>query len=1257
MLQPLVNLQSRNSRFKQVYSILTQIFLFTTKHSFSSTNTLLENPQAAPSAETNHTLKDLSSFNFAGIARTVISKCSYPWDTDKGDNFTNLSFKDYLLRLSAISPGTIRRFWRISELKPQHVLEILRGFEFDAGKYEIEVKKVESLWGIFKWASEENRDFKHLPQSCKIMASMLVRVGSFREAECLLSSRESQGILLDSQEIFSYLIEGYVEELDLDRAISIYERTRGLSLIPSVSSYQALLKYLVELNETHLAFRVYVDAVEMGMGMSIKEEGIFENVIRLLCIDGKVQDARDLSKKVMTFGIEPSSLVINAIGRSYCKKKDYDDLLSFFAEVRFAPDAVIGNEILFSLCRNFGVERASLYMQKLEQMGFCPDERTFGILIGWSCREGKLRNSFIYFSEILCRGLKPHLYSYNALLSGIFKAGMWRHSRDILHEMNDRGVTPDLSTLRVLLAGFCKERQFDELKAVVGDMAECGLIEISVSEDPLNNAFMLLGFNPLAVKIRRDNDKGFSKAEFFDTLGNGLYLDTNLDEYEKTMTKVLDDAMIPDFNSFILESCGSRGKRSTAILMLIEEMARWGQELSLPVSSTLVKRLCVAPFSMKTVDSLLEIMFQSVYQLEEETLNKLVQTYSKNGFTSRARILFDGMVRRHQIIENETFTTQLMDLCNKGNLRGLCDCLLLARQFNWTPKLKDGISLLDCLCQNKWLNEALELFETLLIVRPQMIANTFCTFLEKLCGEGFTTIACILVEQFSDQATILDETAYGSLISGFCKEKRFAEAFTVLDTILAKNLSPPLDVSGPLIPQLCRSNYVEKVFALKNACLKEQPSVFLSVHFALMNGFFKSGRVEEAASLFKEMLLTELVPDVEAYNMLVQGYCRVKNLEKIRELLGVMIRKDLSISFPSYRNLVRMFCTEGKFPFALSLKELMLSERNLPECVLYNILIFYLFLKHNTVLVDAVIDELQKKGLQFDGVTYNFVIQGFLRSKDISRSLRYLTAMMGEDLRPSNRSLRVVISWLCDNGELRKTLKLSREIELRGWIHCSTIQNNIVEALLTRGKLHEAVDFLDRMMIKGLIPDNIKYDYLIKLFCQHGRLDKAVDLLNTMLKKGSAPDSSCFDHVINGFSNCHNLDMALDFHAEMIYRDLNPSTTTWNILVCRLSENGRVAEAENLLYSMIRFGETPSKEMFCSLIDIYRSKRNVSKVSELLQLMQENGYAPDFDTHWSLISNLSSNSDKDESKNTRGFLSGLLSDFGFALKKPNTKMG
>ncbi|PQQ17645.1 pentatricopeptide repeat-containing protein [Prunus yedoensis var. nudiflora] len=49
--------------------------------------------------------------------------------------------------------------------------------------------------------------------------------------------------------------------------------------------------------------------------------------------------------------------------------------------------------------------------------------------------------------------------------------------------------------------------------------------------------------------------------------------------------------------------------------------------------------------------------------------------------------------------------------------------------------------------------------------------------------------------------------------------------------------------------------------------------------------------------------------------------------------------------------------------------------------------------------------------------------------------------------------------------------------------------------------------------------------------------------------------------------------------------------------------------------------------------------------------MQQSGFEPDFETHWSLISNLSNSSDKDNANSSRGFLARLLSSSGFSRQK------
>lgn len=1242
-------LSSRSLHNLQVGSLSSLFSVFLTKFHFSSTASLSES--LSPSSlgiKSNAAHLDLQSVCFSGIAQSIISKCSHFLDKNEIKTFASASPKDILREISDIVPEYTRRFWRVSELKPEDVLEILLGFQFECGKVGFEARKVESSWELFKWANEQSNDFKHLPQSCEVMARMLVRVGLLREVELLLFSMETRGISLDCHKIFSNLIEGYAGLGELESAISIYDQMKRHGFAPSLSCYCTLLDHLVRMKKTQTAFRVCVDMLEMSIDSSETVKATLDNVTRLLCVHGKIQEARNLVKKAMAFGFKLSNFAINEIVNGYCEKRDFDDVLSFFLEIKCAPDIVAGNRIIHSLCSNFGTEMAEPFMHELENLGFIPDEMTFSILIGRSCHEGKLKNSFIYLAEIFSRGLKPHICSYNALISGLFLKGMWNHARDVFDEMVMSGMAPDLSTFRILLAGYCRARQFDEVKRTFCDMEKYGLVQNHSLEGQLSRAFLVLGFNPLAVRLKRVNDAEFSKAEFFDSIGNGLYLDTDLDEYDRRVTGILEDSLILDYNSLVIEDCNQGNLKGA--LALADEMVQSGQKLSLSAFSALLKGLCASHYNIKVITNIYEKNLKLVDLLDQETINLLVQVFCKRGWAYHQKIVLDSMFQRQLKLNNDTYTAIIRHFCKMGNFKDLHDWWDVAQEERWVPTLKECNALLECLCKKEMLKEALELFENMLVSFPHLSLDICSLFFEKLSFASFTRVAHILLEELNQRGCVMDHLAYSHLIRGMYKEKNFSAASKILDNMLSKDLAPCLDVSVLLIPQLCRASRHNKAIALKEIFLKQHSSSSLSVTNALIKGFCMTSKFGEAATLFQEMLLKGIIPDAETYNILVQGLCQEKNLKKVEELLGVTIKKNFEISISTYRSLVRLMCMEGRVLHALKLKELLLGQSKSHDLIMYNILIFSLFSTGNSLFINEVLDDLQKKKLHPDEVSYNFLVYGFSLCKDVPSTLHYLATMFSMELRPSNRSLRAAITTLCKSRELKKALELSQKIELRGWVHDSIIQNAIVEGLLSHGKLQEAENFLDRLAEKCLIPDRVNYDNLIKCFCSYGRLSKAIDLLNIMLKKGILPSSTSYDSIIISccLSNC--LNEALDFHTEMLEKDLKPSISTWNIIVHHLCQDGRTAKAESTLISMARAGETPSREMFSSVIKRYHFENNPRKASELVQAMQRSGYEPDFETHWSLIRNLRNSHDKANSGSNQGFLSRLLSESGFSRK-------
>ncbi|OVA12192.1 Pentatricopeptide repeat [Macleaya cordata] len=1216
-----------------------------------------EKPISSPESgdQINKTHTDSGLISPSCIGGSVIYRCSYLWEK-KSETFFKVALKDILLKLSDISPESVRKFWRVSSLKPEDVLKILLGFGFDSGKPAIEARKVEFLWKLFNWASEQSPDFEHLPKSYEIMASILIRVGSLKEAECVFRRMESLGFLSGCHEIPSKVIEGYVGTRDLENSISVYNWLRSQGLVLSNLCYEVFLELLIQNNKIQLASRVFTDMVDLGFGPNNAGKTTLEVVVKLLCKEGNIQEARNLVKKVIASGFEPSCAVINVIANGYCEKKDFEDLLNFLSERKCAPDLSICNKILSFQCRDFGTEEAYLFMQELEHLGFKPDEITFGIFISWSCSEGKLKDAFIFLSELLSRHLEPDIYSCNALVAGLFKEGMWKNATDVFDEMLGRRIKPDVSTYRVLLAGYCKFRLFDEAKEIIREMVNHGLIQLSLLEDPLSKAFMILGLNPSTTKVKRDNDAGLWKAEFFDNLGNGLYLETDIDEYEKTLMGVLEDAMVADLNPLMLKEC-NHGDIKTALVLKHDMICR-GQKLSLPAFSALVKGLCESRSrsDVFAVIHLLEEMPEHVYRLDQETLNLIIRTISKKSIPHKGRIILEGMHQRDLFVENETYTALFTGLCKKGCLKELHEFWELARKYKWLPSLKDCKSLLGYLCQHGMLKELLELLESMMETNSHLISDISTVFVEELCDLGFTSIGHALVEEVLRQGLVLDHAAYSHLIRGFCKEKRFHEALAILETMLKRDMTPSMDVCSPLIYQLCRSHKLEKAMDLKDIMLRKEPTTSVSLYCALVNGLCKIHQTGKATLQFQEMVVKGISPDTETYNSMIQGCCQEYNFRRVEELLSIMLRKNISISILTYRSFVSLMCMQGKVLHALSLKEYMVREGKSLFLIVQNILIFHLLQTGNCSLVTTVLDEMQRNGFSPDEFTYNFLVFGYYKCKDFSKSMDALKTMIDKDLRPSNRSLKIIITHLCSRGELDKSLELSRVMELNGWVHGSVVQNAIAGSLLTRGRLQEAENFLTQMEEKDLIPDTINYDMLIKQFCWHGKPNKAVNLLNVMLKRGSVPSSTSYDALIQGLCNCKQLDGALDLHVEMLVRNLKPSIESWEMLVHGLCTDGLTAEAERLLHSMLQLGLTPSRGIYQSVIDRYCLQNNLSKASELLHKMQGHGYEPDFKTHWSLISNLSNS--KKENSESGGFLSKLLSLSGFSLKKKsNAKVG
>ncbi|KAK4776206.1 hypothetical protein SAY87_024167 [Trapa incisa] len=1174
----------------------------------------------------------------------------------KSTVYANSSFQGLLFELLDVIPGTARCFLRVSELKPRDVLRILGDFQAECENGGFGAAKVEPLWRIFNWALQHDDGFKRLPSAYKVMALLLTRAGLLSQVESLLCQVESQGLVLDIPDAFSTLVGDYAGLGELERAVSVYGRIRRLGFTPLPSCYHALIDLLVRKRKSQLAYSVCWDMVETRtdkLGGETKRD--IDNVVRLLCGSNRIQEVRNLVKKVTFSGLgwEPCSLALNAISVCYCEKKNFDDLLSLYRELRCVPDSLSGNRAINAICLNFGSRMGDLFRLKLEDIGFKADEVTFGILICWSCHEGNLRTAFLYLSESLSRGLKANKFSYNALICGMFHEGMWSHVHDILDEMVERGILPDFTMYRILLAGYCKARKFDLVKNVIDEMQKHLLLQLSPLEDPVSKAFVVLGFSPQAVQLKRDSHAGFSRAEFFDSIGNGLYLESSLVDFDSELSKILQESIVPDFDALILKECVSGNPKLD--LSLVHEMFLWGQDMSLPILSALVKELCLSRSSVKETSRLMEMMPTLFDKLDEVTLNSLALFFCKKRLGRKGMAILGRMLDRNLNVKSETYTAFLATLCNVGDLREFHKLWHVAKKNKWVPGLDDFKLLLERLCGRYLLPEVLELFERLLMYYP--ISQVCDIFFKQLCSSGFTAMADTLSKEMERRGHNLDHRAKGHLISGFCSENNHFEALRVFTSTQVDKLVLDPNVLLILIPSLCKAGQFNEAVTVGNNLLKEHSSRSLPVHLALLGAYSEAGHFREVSDLFWDLITNGICRGTRAYDTMFLGLFKLDDLNKVKELLALMVRRNLSLSVSSFRIIVKLMCMQGRVNSALRLKDYMLGQNTSDGLVIYNMLIFYVFLAGKSQIVHSILAEMKEKNFLPDETTYNFIIYGFSHCKDPQSSLHYLSVMMSENCRPNNRSLRSIITCLCGAPELGNLVDLFREMELRAWVYSSTVHNMLVNGLVVSGRIHEAEVFVDRMLENCLVPTEVVYDCLIKQLCREGRVEKAVNLLDLMLKKGSCPSNSSYNSLILSLCADKNLNGAMDIHTEMLLRGLTPSIKTIALLVQQCCEAGQTPEAERLLKSLSLLGETPSREMYNWVISRYHSENNLRKASELVQAMQQFGYEPDFEIHWSVISTLNqSKRNGSNVKNQQGFLSRLLSGSGLSWRSdPRSK--
>ncbi|CAL1403700.1 unnamed protein product [Linum trigynum] len=207
-------------------------------------------------------------------------------------------------------------------------------------------------------------------------------------------------------------------------------------------------------------------------------------------------------------------------------------------------------------------------------------------------------------------------------------------------------------------------------------------------------------------------------------------------------------------------------------------------------------------------------------------------------------------------------------------------------------------SVLDALCKNGKFDEALNLFERMLLEHkpPTRLAvnlGSFNVMADGYCLQGRFKDAIEVFRKMGDYRCSPDNASFNNLMDQLCKNGLLADAEEVYGDMDGKGVKPD-----------------EYTFGL------------------LMDACFHEGRIDDGAAYFRKMVDSGLRPDLPVYDRLVDQLVKAGKIDEAKSFYELMVKK-LRMNNESYKFIMKALSDHGRLNEVLQLVDAMLDDESI----------------------------------------------------------------------------------------------------------------------------------------------------------------------------------------------------------------------------------------------------------------------------------------------------------------------------------------
>ncbi|CAF2111844.1 hypothetical protein Bca4012_095281 [Brassica carinata] len=364
---------------------------------------------------------------------------------------------------------------------------------------------------------------------------------------------------------FSVLIEWFSKNGDMERVLEFYKKMEALGITPSAFQVHSIIQVCLKGQRPEHGLKLFDDYFETGTANIF----ICNSMLSWLCKQGKIDETKDLLRKMESRGLGPNVVSYNNVMLALCRTKRLDLALTVFSEMLekdikpndhtystlidgcfknhdfhnaweviaqmnssdIEVNEVVYHTVINGLCKAGQSSKARDMLEDLmREKRVCIGCMSYNTIIDGFIKESRMDSAVAAYREMCGSGISPNVVTYTCMMDGLCKNSRMDQALEMRKEMKNKGLKLDVPAYGALIDGFCKKGDVKSASALFSELFKEGLNPNEAVYNSLISGFRNLGNMEAALDLYKKMLKDGLRCDLrtYTTLVDGLLKEGNL---------------------------------------------------------------------------------------------------------------------------------------------------------------------------------------------------------------------------------------------------------------------------------------------------------------------------------------------------------------------------------------------------------------------------------------------------------------------------------------------------------------------------------------------------------------------------------------------------------------------------------------------------------------------------------------------------------------------------------------------------------